>query len=58
MNCQQFARLFLTEGLGLIWPEDIAVADDILPVVIDVSILCMSSTNKIKTKTEKKAKKD
>ena len=52
MNCQQYSRLFLTDGLGLIWPEDMAVVGDILPVIIDVSILFISSTNKIKTREE------
>jgi hypothetical protein len=55
MNCQKFARLFLMEGLGLLWPEDISVAGDILPVTIDISIFFMSSSNKIK---KKKAKRD
>jgi hypothetical protein len=56
INCQQLARLFLTEGLGLTWPKDVAVTGDVLPVVIDVSIImCILSKDKVKTK--KKAKR-
>jgi hypothetical protein len=54
MNCQQFSRLFLVEGLGLIWPEDIVVASDIVPVAIDVTILYTSSKDKEKKKKEAK----
>jgi hypothetical protein len=58
MNCQQFARLFLMEGLGLTWPEDIVVAGDILPVIIDVVVLYTSSKNKVKAKKQNKSEKN
>lgn len=38
MNCQQFARRFVIEGLGLNWPNDVQVADDTLPTSIDTDV--------------------
>jgi hypothetical protein len=50
VNCQQFARYFVLDGLGLDWPNNINIADDVLPMSIDIAILMISSTNKTKKK--------
>ncbi|CAF3377051.1 unnamed protein product [Rotaria socialis] len=46
-----------SSSLGLAWPEDIAIAGGILPVAIDISILYMSSNDKVKTKKKQKQEK-
>jgi hypothetical protein len=51
LNCQQFARRFIEETIGLKWPDGILVAGDKLPVMIDISVMCISS------KTKKRRKK-
>ena len=38
MNCQKYAREFITEALGLDWPNDVSVAGDTIPTIIDLSI--------------------
>jgi hypothetical protein len=57
MNCQKFARTFINEAMGLDWPVDVPVAGDDIPVIIDVSIFWMSTTNATKSRKEKKNKK-
>ena len=40
LNCQSFAKHFVTVGLGLHWPEQIAVnTAGILPEIVDVGSL-------------------
>jgi hypothetical protein len=38
INCQQFARRFVTETLGLKWPNGIQVTGDKLPISVDIGI--------------------
>ncbi len=42
MNCQQFARLFIVEALGLDWPMDLQVEGDVLPISIDIGSFFIS----------------
>ena len=55
LNCQPFARRFVEEVIGLSWPNDVSVAGDELPVMIDIGVLYISSKNK---KRRRKKKKD
>jgi hypothetical protein len=57
MNCQKFARTFINEAMGLDWPIDVPVASDDIPIIIDLSIFFMSTTNATKNRKEKKNKK-
>jgi hypothetical protein len=50
MNCQQFCRQFVTDGLGLDWPNEIEVGGDSIPVSIDIGPDPPSSTHEKKTK--------
>jgi hypothetical protein len=57
MNCQKYAREFITEALGLDWPDHVPVAGDEIPIIVDLSIFCMSTTNSTKNRKEKKRQK-
>ncbi len=46
INCQQFARRFVAETLGLKWPNDIQVTGDKLPISVDIDIFFISKKNK------------
>ncbi|CAF1609646.1 unnamed protein product [Rotaria magnacalcarata] len=39
LNCQQFARRFIEETIGLNWPDGVLVAGDVLPVMINFNVL-------------------
>jgi hypothetical protein len=54
LNCQQFALRFIEEAIGLNWPNDVLVAGDKLPVMIDISVLNISSKNRKKRKKQKR----
>jgi len=53
LNCQQFAGVFVTQALGLRWP-DIEVADDKLPLIIDLRTMYLSFKENIKKKKQQK----
>jgi hypothetical protein len=55
MNCQKYTREFIAEALGLDWPNHVPVAGDTIPIIIDLSIFCISTNNS--TKNQKKKKK-
>ena len=57
MNCQKYAREFITEALGLDWPNDVPVPGDTIPIIIDLSIFCISTHNSTKERKKKKNKK-
>jgi hypothetical protein len=56
LNCQQFARDFVTQALGLRWPN-IEVAGDTLPLIIDLGIILLSSKENIKENKKKKKRR-
>lgn len=45
INCQQFAQLFVIDGLDLNWPDNIDIDDDILPISIDIRTFSVSEKN-------------
>ncbi len=53
LNCKQFARVFVTQALGLRWP-DIEVAGDTLPLIIDLRTMYLSSKKNRKKKKQPK----
>ncbi len=46
INCQQFARKFVDEALGLGWPIGMDVAGDNCPTSIDIGTFFISKQNK------------
>jgi len=46
INCQQFARRFAVETLGLKWPNGIQIASNTLPISVDIDIFLNSKKNK------------
>jgi hypothetical protein len=58
MNCQKFAHKFITEVLGLNWPDNVQVAGDVIPVVIDAAIFCISTSNSTKKKKKRKSRRN
>jgi hypothetical protein len=43
MNCQKFAHEFITKALGLNWPNDVRMAGDTVPIMVDID--CISTSN-------------
>ena len=46
MNCQQFARRFVADTLGLKWPNGIQIASSTLPISVDIDIFFNSKKHK------------
>ena len=50
VNCQQFCRKFITDGLGLVWPVELDICGDFASMPIEIGIRLLSSSNNIKYK--------
>ncbi|CAF0774450.1 unnamed protein product [Didymodactylos carnosus] len=42
VNCQQYVRLLIEFGLGLQWPDDVDVTDDVAPEIVDIGFFYQS----------------